>query len=133
MDLSQPDAKIFLVGFMGTGKTTLGQLLAERLVWGFVDVDDIIERAEGASIVRIFAEKGESYFREVERGVLAGLATCAGHAVIACGGGTFCSAENQMLMRRCGITVWLDQPFDRIWDRREELASARPLLHEKAE
>ena len=133
MEHAPPDVKVFLVGFMGTGKTTLGRLLADRLGWEFVDVDDVIEQAEGASIVRIFVEKGESYFREIERGVLAGVLARSGHAVIACGGGTFCIPENQALMERSGITVWLDRPFDRIWQRREELASARPLLRSEAE
>ena len=126
-------AKIFLVGFMGTGKTTLGRLLADRLGWEFHDLDGLMEDEEGASIIRIFAEKGEPYFRELEQRTLARLAAAPGRAVIACGGGTFCTAENQALLHRCGITVWLDQPFDQIWRRRDELARHRPLMRGESE
>lgn len=133
MSFDTPSNKIFLVGFMGTGKTTLGKLLAGQLGWEFTDLDSVIEGTDGASIVRIFAEKGEPWFRELEQRALAGLAALPGRAVIACGGGTFCSPENQEIMKRCGVTVWLDQPFDQIWQRRGGLAAARPLLRDEAE
>src|SRR5262245_28683036 len=71
------DAKIFLVGFMGTGKTTLGRLLAERLAWGFQDLDEAMETLEGESIPSIFSGKGEPYFRALESRVLREL---AGHS-----------------------------------------------------
>jgi shikimate kinase len=133
MILLDTDAKIFLVGFMGSGKTTLGRLLAARLGWDFVDLDERMEVEEGSSILHIFAEKGEPYFRELESRVLRELASRRGNAVIACGGGTFCSAENKTMMRQRGITVWLDQPFDQIWARREDLARRRPLLRGEGE
>ena len=121
-------AKIYLVGFMGAGKTTLGRLLAERFVWPFEDLDTSIERAEGSRILRIFLEKGEAYFRELERRTLAAVAAQPGPAIVASGGGTFCAPENRAVMQRTGITVWIDQPFERIWDRRDELSALRPLL-----
>jgi shikimate kinase len=133
MLLTEPDEKIFLVGFMGAGKSTLGRLLASRLGWEFQDIDILMEETEGSSIIRIFIEKGEPYFRELERRALAQLAASPGRSVIACGGGTFCTPENQALMRVSGITVWVDQPFDRIWKRRGDLASQRPLLRGEAE
>lgn len=133
MRAAPPATRIFLIGFMGTGKSTLGTLLADRLGWDFLDVDSLIEEAEGASIVRIFAEKGEPHFRELERRILAGLASYPRRAVIACGGGTFCTEENRNLMLRAGITVWIDQPFDRIWERRSELSRERPLMGGEAE
>jgi shikimate kinase len=125
--LLDPTGKIFLVGFMGSGKTSLGRLLAGRMGWTFFDLDAALEEAEGASIMRIFVEKGEAYFRSVEQLTLREIAERPVHAIVACGGGTFCSPENQSLLRRHGLTVWLDQPFDRIWQRREELARRRPL------
>jgi len=128
MIAARPVSKIYLVGFMGVGKTTLGRLLADRLGWIFVDLDAEIEAAEGTSIVRIFEEKGEPYFRAIERRVLAEVSARAGTLVVACGGGAFCTTENQTVMHAHGVTVWLDRPFERIWQHREELGSVRPLL-----
>jgi len=124
-------AKIYLVGFMGAGKTTLGRLLAERLHWPFEDLDTTIERAAGATITRVFAEKGEAWFRDLERRVLTEAAAQPGRAIVASGGGTFCAPENRAVMQRTGITVWIDHPFERIWERRSELAELRPLLRDE--
>lgn len=126
-------SKIFLVGFMGVGKTTLGRMLAARIGSSFVDMDDVIEDQEGASITEIFDRRGETYFREAERKTLAQLASGPDRAVIACGGGAFASAENRVVMDREGITIWLDQPFERIWGRRVELAAQRPLMRSESE
>ena len=126
-------AKIYLVGFMGAGKTSLGRALAERLVWPFEDLDSTIERKEGSGILRIFLEKGEAHFRELERRALAEAAAQPGRAIIASGGGTFCAPENRAVMQRTGITVWIDQPFERIWSRRDELSELRPLLRGEAD
>ena len=133
MPLLSPDMKIFLVGFMGTGKTTLGRMLAERLGWEFQDLDAVLEKDEGAPITRIFAEKGEPFFRELETRSLARIVAAPGRAVVACGGGAFCAPENQALMRGGGITVWLDQPFEQIWERRKDLARGRPLMRGESE
>jgi len=121
-------AKIYLVGFMGAGKTSLGRQLAERLVWPFEDLDATIERKERSKILRIFLEKGEAYFRDLECRALAEAAAQPGRAIIASGGGAFCSPDNRAVMQRTGITVWIDQPFERIWSRRDELSELRPLL-----
>jgi shikimate kinase len=125
--------KIFLIGFMGAGKTTLGRLLAERIGWEFLDIDTMIEQSEGSSVVRVFVEKGEAHFRAIEKGVLARAAASPSRAVVACGGGTFCDPDNMRLMTIGGVTVWVDQPFDRIWERREDLSRVRPLLRGEAE
>ena len=122
-----PGFKVFVVGFMGTGKSTLGRLLADRLGWDFFDLDAIIEELEGSTVMRIFVEKGEPYFRQLEQLTLGEIAARPHHAVVACGGGTFCTPQNQALLRLHGVTVWLDQPFDRIWQRRNELSRRRPL------
>ncbi len=128
-----PATKLFLVGFMGTGKTTLGRMLAARLGWEFLDLDVAIEAEAGDTIGRIFAEKGEPWFRALETRILARLAGAPGRAVIACGGGTFCAPGTQSLMRLCGVSVWLDQPFEQIWERRDALSQGRPLLRGESE
>jgi shikimate kinase len=125
--------RVFLVGFMGVGKSTLGRQLAESLGWSFVDSDAAIEADQAASIVRIFQEVGEARFREIERRTIAALASSGDRTVVACGGGAYCDAESRTVMDRCGVTVWIDQPFDRIWRRRAELAGSRPLLRREAE
>lgn len=128
MRVPPQDAKIYLVGFMGAGKSSLGRLLAGRLCWPFEDLDASIEHTEGCSILRIFVEKGETYFRDRERRALADVAALPGRAIVASGGGTFCAPDNRAVMQRTGITVWVDQPFDRIWARRDELTELRPLM-----
>src|SRR5436309_16112299 len=105
---TNPDLKIFLVGFMGTGKTTLGRLLAERIGWVFFDLDALMEEVEGATIMRIFIEKGEPYFRALESSTIARLAAHPGHAVIASGGGTFRTPQHQAVMLQRGHC--LDRP-----------------------
>ncbi|HJZ97403.1 MAG TPA: DUF4147 domain-containing protein, partial [Candidatus Solibacter sp.] len=103
---------IFVVGFMGAGKSTVGRALAKRLGRSFVDLDDEIEAAEGAKISDIFAQRGEEEFRRVEKEALRRLLSRADGAVIALGGGAFTIAENRALLREHGVSVWLDCPFD---------------------
>ena len=97
---------ILLIGYRGTGKTTVGRLLAERLGWGFLDADRILEDTHGQSIKEIFAHEGESGFREQEAMVLANLCQ-AEHRVIATGGGAILRPQNRVLMKRSGFVVWL--------------------------
>jgi shikimate kinase len=108
--------KIYLVGFMASGKTTLAQALAARLDWRAEDVDARIEAREQRSIATIFKREGEPYFREVERQVLLDLALPR-HVVIATGGGTFVEAENRALINRDGLSIWLDVPLDELIER----------------
>ncbi len=126
---------IFLVGFMGSGKTTAGQLLAQRLGWRFVDVDNEIEAAEGISIAGLFGARGEAGFRQIEATALRRVADeiAAGKAaVVASGGGAFAQPANADLMANHGATIWLDAPLDVAW-RRVSSETHRPLARSLAE
>ena len=103
--------KIYLVGFMGAGKTTLAQALSRRLGWRAEDVDALIEARERRTVAEIFARDGEAYFRAVERQVVLSLIPVR-HAVIATGGGTFVDPENRAAINADGVSVWLDVPFE---------------------
>ena len=108
--------KIYLVGFMGAGKTTLARALAKRLDWRAVDVDELIEAREHASVADVFARHGEGYFRSVERAVLAEQVGQP-HLVVATGGGTFADVQNRAAIQRDGLSIWLDVPLERLIDR----------------
>jgi shikimate kinase len=108
--------KIYLVGFMGAGKTTLAQGLARRLGWQAEDVDAIIEARERRSVVDIFARDGEPYFRALERQVIFSLLPLR-HTVVATGGGTFVDPENRAAINADGVSVWLDLPFEELLAR----------------
>jgi 3-phosphoshikimate 1-carboxyvinyltransferase len=119
-------APVFLVGFMGAGKTTVGRALAEYLGYEFLDLDELIEARAGKSVQTIFAQSGEAVFRGLERKAIR---DCVGHtrAVIALGGGAYASEENRSLLRKTGKTVWLDCPLE-ICLRRISGDVSRPLL-----
>jgi shikimate kinase len=124
--------KIYLVGFMAAGKTTLAQALSRRLGWRAEDVDAVIEARERRTIAEIFARDGEPYFRNVERQVILSLIPLR-HAVIATGGGTFVDPENRAAINADGVSVWLDVPLDGLLTRipadgRRPLASDRLQL-----
>ena len=124
--------KIYLVGFMAAGKTTVARLLAARLGWRAEDVDELIEARERRAIADIFAKQGEPYFRSVEREILKLLLPMR-HAVVATGGGTFMDAENRAAINVDGLSVWLDVPFDTLLaripaDGRRPLAADRSQM-----
>lgn len=108
--------KLYLVGFMGSGKTTLARALGRRLGWRHVDLDEEIERREGRTVSQLFAEQGEPYFRKVEREVLLSFLPMR-NVVVATGGGTFVQPANRADILADGVVVWLDVPFSRIVDR----------------
>lgn len=111
---------IVLVGFMGCGKSTVGRLLAERLGWQFVDLDDEIERRSGTQILEIFEEQGEPKFRELEHEALVEqmrLARQGRPRVLALGGGAFAEERNREQMDIGGLSIWLDCPVETLWQR----------------
>ena len=105
--------KIYLVGFMAAGKTTVAQLLGARLGWRAEDVDELIEARERMTVADIFARHGEAYFRAAERDILRLLLPLR-HTVVATGGGTFMDPENRQAMNLDGTSVWLDVPIDTV-------------------
>jgi shikimate kinase len=106
--MSRRQKLIYLLGFMGAGKSTVGELLARELGWAFIDLDATIEAGQGISVRDIFDQTGEPFFREIERAALIE-ASKTEPAVIALGGGTFVQQPNLAFIReRGGVTVWLD-------------------------
>lgn len=123
--------KIYLVGFMAAGKTTVARSLSTRLGWRAEDVDELIEARERRPIADIFSKQGEPYFRAVEREILKLLLPIR-HAVVATGGGTFMDAENRSAMNMDGVSVWLDVPFD-LLVARIPADGRRPLAADRAQ
>jgi shikimate kinase/3-dehydroquinate synthase len=122
---------VFLIGFMATGKSTVGRLVADRLGRRFVDLDAEIERQAGMTIADIFREEGEAHFRRLEADSLARVANDP-HTVIACGGGAPCFGDNLTRMRGAGVVVSLTVPFDEVLARTAG-DSSRPLLRQGRE
>jgi shikimate kinase len=107
---------LFLIGYRGTGKTTVARILAERMGWSWIDADGALEERYGRSIRRIFEEEGEAGFREKETAVLDEL--CRSHnQVIATGGGVILRAANQERLRAAGRVVWLTADAQTLWQR----------------
>ncbi|MEM3031233.1 MAG: shikimate kinase [Candidatus Micrarchaeia archaeon] len=117
---------ITLVGFMGTGKSSVGRLLARRLGMRFVDTDDVIEKETGVSISEIFAKHGEQKFRDIERDVVRRVAL-KDNLVISAGGGIVLRKENIDDLKRNGPVVCLSATPEEIWARVKK-TSHRPLL-----
>ena len=125
--------KIFLVGFMAAGKSTVAEALGRRIDWRVEDVDARIEARQRQSVADIFAQRGEGHFREVERAVVRELLPLR-HAVVATGGGTFADPANRAAINRNGTSVWLDVSFETVIarlpaDGRRPLAKDRDSLH----
>jgi shikimate kinase len=117
---------IFLIGFMGAGKTTVGKILANKLRLTFLDLDELIEKELKLTIQEIFSKHGEDFFRDAETKVLRAIAKKEGQ-VVATGGGVVLRTENWEQMEKRGITVYLRAPAEVLWSRVGNNAS-RPLL-----
>ena len=124
---------IVLVGFMGSGKSTVGYALAASLGWGFLDLDAVIATAAGKSIPELFKEEGEEAFRARESDALAAILAQAEleRQVLAVGGGGFVPKRNrEMLQNGKALTVFLDHPLDLMWKRCREAVTERPLARD---
>ena len=132
---SAPEA-VFLVGFMGAGKSSVGAALGRRLNWIFEDLDDRIERRERRTVAQIFRESGEPAFRRAERSALQDVLEGIHHnqaRVVALGGGAFVQTGNAELLKSSGVPIiFLDAPVEELWERccrqANEAAAERPLL-----
>ncbi|MBI4845464.1 MAG: shikimate kinase [Candidatus Omnitrophica bacterium] len=118
---------IALVGFMGTGKSAIGVLLSKRLKWNYVDLDELIEKKENMRITSIFSEKGEPYFRNVEKQITAEVSAREG-LVIACGGGVVLDKGNILNLKKNGIIICLKASPEVILERTRG-QKHRPLLN----
>ncbi len=120
--------RIYLIGFMGSGKTTVGRVLSRRLGFDFVDIDKEVEKLAGTSTRNIFKNKGEDHFRRLERDAL--LATSSKeNTVISTGGGTPCFFGNMDFIKQNGISVYLMLQPSTIVNRLENSKNPRPLVH----
>ena len=124
--------KIYLVGFMAAGKTTVARLLGAKLGWRAEDIDELIEARERMTVADVFAKHGESYFRAAEREILLRLVLPLRHTVVATGGGTFMDPENEMAINLDGASVWLDVPIETVIARLP-LDGRRPLSADRAQ
>jgi len=119
--------KIYIIGFMGSGKSTAGKKIASLLGWTFIDLDRKIEEHEGKSIPEIFAQNGENYFRKVESEVLKDIKNQS-EVVISTGGGTPCHGNNMEFMLETGLTLYLKLTPGQLKSRLINSKGERPLI-----
>jgi len=119
--------KIYIIGFMGSGKSTAGRKLAASLGWSFIDLDRRIEETAGKTIPQIFAQDGEDHFRKIEAEVLRSLGQDK-KIVVSTGGGTPCYGDNMDYMLKTGVTVYLKMTPDQLAKRLLGTSDERPLL-----
>lgn len=123
--------KLYLVGFMGAGKTTVARALGKRTGWRVEDIDQRIEARERKTVASIFSQQGEPYFRNLERMALGELLPLR-HVVVATGGGTFVEPDNRALMLADGAVAWLDLPLAQVIER-VPADGRRPLAADRAQ
>ena len=124
--------KIFLIGFMGAGKSFLGKLWGEMNAIPFYDLDTLIEQEERKTVENIFEIYGEDYFREREAAVLRNTDRFE-NCIIACGGGTPCFFDNMHWMNKTGVTVFLNETESNIYDHIKKDDTIRPLINNQDE
>ena len=125
---------IFLIGFMGSGKSTIGLEVANALDIGFWDMDELIQDQQAMRITEIFREHGQGYFRELERDMIRGFSDhLEGDAVISAGGGAPCFFDNIDQLNKQGTTVYLQLTPDKLFNRLKNEADGRPLLADKSD
>ncbi len=117
---------VYLIGMMGSGKTVTGKLLSLLLHYGFIDLDELIEKKMQKSISEIFENEGEAFFRDKETQVLKEV-SAINAKVVATGGGTILRAENVQKMKESGKVIYLEASLDELWERVKEKKD-RPLL-----
>ncbi|HKL71368.1 MAG TPA: shikimate kinase [Marinilabiliaceae bacterium] len=124
--------RLFLVGFMGSGKSTMGKLIAQELSWQFIDLDDYVENKAGESITSIFNNLGEEGFRKMEREALEEVIHLE-EVVIATGGGIPCFYDNMEFMKLHGLVIYLKLSPKELCDRLLPIRSDRPLISNKSD
>ena len=123
--------KLYLVGFMGAGKTTVARAIGKLTGWRVEDIDQRIEAREHRTVASIFSQQGEPYFRQLERLALGELLPLR-HVVIATGGGTFVEPDNRALMLADGAVAWLDLSLAQVIER-VPVDGRRPLASDRAQ
>ena len=124
--------KIFIIGYMASGKTTFGKALAEKLDVAFIDLDQYLEQRTGKTITEIFEEKGEDEFRKIEKEMLEAAVNEDYDAVIACGGGTPCFHNNMEYINRKGLSVFLETSIPVLISRLQAENDKRPIVAGKS-
>jgi shikimate kinase len=122
--------KIYLIGFMGSGKTHWGRLLSQKLGFPFFDLDEQVIEHAGKSIVEIFNTEGEENFRLQEKDVLHIITESHDSFVMACGGGAPCFFNNIEYMNQAGTTVWINTPLTVLFERLVKEKDKRPMIKE---
>jgi shikimate kinase len=124
--------KIFLLGYMGCGKSTIAKLLANLTSISYLDLDEIIEKQENSSVKKLFSDKGEIYFRKLERQILASLIHNQDSFVLSLGGGTPCYSNNhEFLNADHVISIYLNASVDTLYERLLFYSEQRPLIADK--
>ncbi len=118
---------LYIIGFMGSGKSTTGKKIASHLDWSFIDLDKKIEEHTGKTIPEIFSQDGEDYFREIETSLLRDFKS-ASDTVISTGGGTPCHSDNMNFMLETGLTLYLKLTPAELKSRLSDSKGKRPLI-----
>jgi shikimate kinase len=126
---SRKRMRIFLIGFMGSGKTTVGETIALKLGYSFIDMDRVIEEEAGMTISQIFDEKGEDEFRRMEHELILRLSEMQ-NIVVSTGGGVPCFYDNMDIINKCGISIYLKMTPEDLLNRLKGSRFERPLIRD---